>query len=64
MTDHAAEAARSAVAILIASAAAVPCHQSRRKFITRFLVSARVSERARPSFLTTRATEIARTDSD
>ena len=39
-------------------------YQSRRKFITRFLVSARVSERARPSFLMTRSTEMARTDSD
>ena len=45
-------------------AATVPRYQSRRKFITRFLVSARVSERARPSFFRTRSTEMARTDSD
>ena len=38
-------------------------YQSRRKFITRFRVSAKVSERARPSLLMTRSTEMARTDS-
>src|SRR5215469_9555488 len=39
-------------------------YQSRRKLITRFLTSATVSGRARPTCPATRCTEMARTDSD